>query len=108
MAGSITTNVTLHIYVENDVTELARALGVVKPGGGWAGTEEIDLDPSFIADFKVDNYDGTDSASLLVFTEYLNEFQPNKLTMNLEAEGDVRIAEMSGTAVAYYIVPVAD
>jgi len=106
VAGSVATSVTLHIYVEHDLKDLARALGHVQ-GAGWAGTEQIDLDPAFVADYKIENYDGSDAGANLIFTEYINELSPNKLTMNLEAEGDVRIGELTGTAASYYIIPAA-
>ena len=106
--GTVGTEVTLNIYVEDDITELARILGTKKPvSGGWVGSEVIELDPSVVADLKVENYDGATTGSTLLFTEYINEFQPGTLNPNLDAEGDVRIAELSGTADSYYIMPAA-
>jgi hypothetical protein len=40
-------------------------------------------------------------------TEYINEFKPFRLSPPLEAEGDVRIAEVSGAAYSYYMIPEA-
>lgn len=106
VAGQITTDVTLNVYVEHDIQELARFLGNVKPAT-WAGTEQIELDPTKIADLKIENYAGITVGSACLFTEYINQFKPLNLQIPLDAEGDVRIAELSGTAVAYYIVPTA-
>ena len=106
VAGQITTEVTLNVYVEHDIQELARFLGTVKPAT-WVGTENIQLDPSLVADLKIENYAGITVGSALLFTEYINEFKPLNLGIPLDAEGDVRIAELSGTAVAYYIIPAA-
>jgi len=103
--GSITTDITLNIYVEDDVEEVARILGTIMPGGGWAGTEVIQLDPTFIADLKIENYDGADAGAALLFTEYINRFRPSRFSIPEDAEGDVRIAELSGSATAYYIIP---
>lgn len=107
VAGQITTDITLNVYVEDDIEELARFLGTVRPGGGFAGTEVIQLDPTKIADLKIENYDGITVGSALLFTEYINQFKPLNLGVPLDAEGDVRIAELSGTATAYYIIPTA-
>ena len=107
IAGAITTDVTLNIYVEDDIEEVARILGTVMPGGGWVGTEVIDLDPTFIADLKIENYDGPDTGAALLFTEYINRFKPMRFSIPEDAEGDVRIAELSGAATAYYIIPEA-
>jgi hypothetical protein len=107
--GSITTDVTLNIYVEDDVEEIGRVLGTVMPGGGWVGggAEVIQLDPTFIADLKIENYDGADAGANLLFTEYINRFRPTRFSIPEDAEGDVRICECSGSAVAYYIIPEA-
>lgn len=107
VAGQITTDVTLNIYVEDDIEELARFLGTVRPGGGWVGTEKIQLDPTKVADLKIVNFNGITTSASILFTEYINQFKPLNLGMPLDAEGDVRIAELSGTATAYYIIPAA-
>lgn len=107
VAGTVTTDVTLNLYVENDIQEVAYMLGQTMPGGGWAGTEVIELDPSKLIDMKVENFNGITVGSALLFTEYINRFRPLRLSINLDAEGDVRIAELSGSASAYYIVPEA-
>lgn len=106
--GAAKTTVTFQVYLDDDVSELARALGEVKPGGGWTGSEEIDLDPDFVADYKIENYDGSDPGAALLFTEYINEFRGNKLTPSLGADDDSRMADVSGTAYSYYIIPEAD
>ena len=105
--GTVGTEVTLNLYIEDDIGELGRLLGQPMPGGGWVGTEVIQLDPSVKADLKVENYDGATTGAALLWTEYINEFQPGTLNPNLDAEGDVRIAELSGTADSYYIMPTA-
>lgn len=107
VAGQVETNFSLQIYVEGSIEELARALGTVRPGGGWVGTEEIQLDPTKIADLKIVNYDGITIAANIDFIEYINEFRPMRLAPPLDADGDVRIAELSGSAVSYYIIPAA-
>jgi len=106
--GTVSTDVTVNFYLEDDVEEVAHLLSVVKPvSGGWTGNEVIQLDPSKKIDMKIENYNGATTGAALLFTEYINEFQPGNLTPNLDAEGDVRIVELSGTAKSYYIIPVA-
>jgi hypothetical protein len=105
--GPITHKATIEVYVENDLEELARVLGFVKPGGGWVGTETIKLDPTKVIDFKIENYDGITTAAVLDSTEYLNKFRPSSLEMTLDSAGDVRIANIQGVTDDYYITPRA-
>lgn len=107
VAGQVKTEVTLQMYLEDDLEEVAHLLGFVRPGGGWAGTENIKLDPTKIIDLKLESYDGVTVGSALLFTEYINEFRPMNFSIPEDASGDVRIAELSGSCVAYYIVPEA-
>lgn len=107
VAGQIATDVTINLYVEDDIEELGRILGTVMPGGGWTGAEVIELDPTKVADLKIVNYDGITLAANVLFTEYINRFKPSKFSIPEDAEGDVRIAELSGSAEAYYILPEA-
>lgn len=107
VAGNATYNCTVSVYVEENLKELALILGDVRPGGGWAGTETIEFDPTVKIDLKVETYDGITGTSALLFTEYFNEFSPTRLSMNLEAEGDARMAEIQGGIVNWYIVPAA-
>lgn len=107
LAGNITTDVTVQVYVEDDIEELAKMLGTTRPGGGWVGTEVIQLDPTKVIDIKINNYNGVTTAASVLFVEYINAFKPMGLSINLDAEGDVRIADLSGAATAYYIIPAA-
>lgn len=106
-AGAKKTAVTIDLYVEDDFSEVARICGTPKPGGGWTGSEEIELDTDFEADYKIENYDGTETTAAIVATEYINQFRPARLGPPLDAEGDVRIASFSGSARSYYIIPAA-
>lgn len=106
--GAITTEVTLRVYVDDDLQEVARVLGIRKPSGGWIGNEVIELDPTDVGDFKIENYDGATTAATLKFTEYINRFKPGRLSMGLDAEEEGgRFADVSGAADAYYIIPAA-
>ena len=106
--GAITTDVTLRVYVDDDLQEVARVLGTARPGGGWVGDEQIELDPTDVGDFKIENYDGATAAATLKFTEYINRFKPGRLSMGLDAEEEGgRFADLSGAADAYYITPAA-
>lgn len=105
IGGQVTTDVTLQVYVDDNLDEVARMLGFIKPSGGWLGTEEVQLDPTKLGDLKIENYDGTTVGSSLLFTEYINRFRPLNFSIPEDADGDVRIAELSGSCVAYYIIP---
>lgn len=106
-SGAITTDVTVQIYLENNVEELGRFLGFTRPPGGWLGTEEITLDPTRVVDIKVENFDGVTATSNLVFTEYANAFNPANMAVGLDADSDARVGDVSGSAATYYIIPVA-
>jgi len=105
--GSIKTEVTLRMYYDHDVQEIAAVLGYRKPGGGWLGTELIQLDPSKVSDFKVENFDGATATANLVSVEYINRFKPGRFNPPLDAdEAGGRTVELSGSADGYYIIPV--
>jgi hypothetical protein len=104
-AGAPVVAVNLAVYLDDDIEELGRLLGSVRPPGGWTGSEVIQLDHTKVADLKVVNFDGTDYKANVLFTEYINGFRPTLLSPPLDADGDVRIVELSGSAVAYYIIP---
>lgn len=107
--GALTTEMSVRLYTDHDMKEVARLLGVVKPGGGWDGTESIQLDPTKIADLKIENYDGADTDASLLSTEYINRFKPGKFTHGLDADEEGgRFVDVSGSADAYYIEPEAD
>jgi len=105
VAGQITTDVTLQVYVDDNLDEVARMLGFVRPGSGWSGSEVIKLDPTKVSDLKLESYNGVTAGSTLLYTEYINQFRPMNFSVPEDADGDVRIAELSGSCASYYIVP---
>lgn len=106
VAQTVKTDFNVQVYVEDDLTELARIMaGEVRPGGGWLGTEELQLDPTIVHNFKIVNFDGITTDSNILFTEYINSWQASGATIALESEGDVRFAELPGAASSYYIIP---
>lgn len=105
--GSITTDITMRLYFDNDVEEVARVLGVIKPAT-WVGSETIQLDPTLVSDFKIVNFDSATIGAAEKFTEYINHFAPGKLSPALDAdENGGRVVDLSGAAAAYYIIPAA-
>lgn len=107
VGGQVTTDVTLQVYLDSNLDEVAKALGYNRPGGGWVGTEVITLDPTLISDLKIESYDGTTVGAALLFTEYIYSFRPMNFSIPEDADGDVRIAELSGSCASYYIMPTA-
>lgn len=107
VGGAVTHDITVQMYVENNWAEVARILGYARPGGGWAGTEVIQLDPTRVIDLKIENYTALTTGGSSVMTEYINRFNPQTLSPALDADGDARLADLSGAAVAYYIIPTA-
>lgn len=108
IANAVATDVAVQVYFEDNLKEVARILGGdVRPGGGWVGTEEIELDTTVVHNFKVESYNGITVGAALLFTEYVNSWKANGVGTPLDAEGDVRIAEFSGAAASYYIIPAA-
>lgn len=107
VGGAVTHDITVQLYVEQNWDEIAHVLGYPRPGGGWAGTETIQLDPTRYIDLKIENYDGLTTAATVKSTEYINRFNPQTLSPSLDADGDARTADVSGAAAAYYIIPTA-
>ena len=107
VGGQVETDVTLQTYMDTGLEELALLMGVEKPGGGWVGTEELDLDPTLLVDIKIVNYEGTDVGDSPVSAEFVNRFRPLNFSNPEDADGDGRIVDISGKAVAYYIIPEA-
>ena len=108
VANTLKTDAEVHVYVEDNLTEVAAIMaGLTRPGGGWVGTEEIQLDTTIVHNFKVENYDGITTAAALKNVEYLTGWQSSGLGAPLEAEGDVRIFTFPGAASSYYIIPAA-
>jgi len=107
VGGQVTTSVTLQVYMDNNLEEVARVLGIKRPSGGWIGTETIRLDPTRVSDLKIESYDGVDVGADLLYTEMIYGFRPTGFSVPEEAEGDVRIAEINGSCSAYYIIPKA-
>lgn len=107
IAGPATIAANVQVYVEDNLKEVALFLGTERPGSGWVGNERLQFDPTVKLDLMVINYDGVTASALPTFVEYLNEWAPSSFSMNLEAEGDVRIAEFQGACAAWYLEPVA-
>jgi hypothetical protein len=105
--GTKAHNVTVDIYVEDTLAEVAVLMGTALPPGGWVGNEAIELNTDLKHDLIVENYATRDVGSALLWTEYLYGFKPSSVTMNLDAEGDVRIAQFKGVSDRYYITPEA-
>jgi hypothetical protein len=99
-------SMTVELYADDDLDELGRALGMTRSLSGWVGSEQIALDPTVIVNWRIDNYDGVEPDSVLLFREYVNHFQPTTMEMAL-ATDEVRIVAINGVAGAYYIIPEA-
>lgn len=105
---TVATDFNVQIYAEDNLKEVARIMGgQVRPGGGWAGTEVIELDPTVVHNFKIENYDGPTAAAVLLSTEYINSWTASGAGAPLESEGDVRIWDFPGSADSFYIIPAA-
>lgn len=98
-------HLTVELYADSDLDEVSRILGF-EHDGGWAGNEQITLDSERVVDWKIENYDGVEGSSALLFVEYINHFRPSSLEMALAVD-DVRMAVFNGVADAYYIMPEA-
>ena len=108
VGGSTKVEVTLTLYTEANLDEVARALGVIRPGAGWLGTEQITLDPTVcIGDFKEESYSGTAvGVDTPVHIKYIDDFYGTSISDGWDADGDVRTIEIKGTAARYYMTPV--
>lgn len=100
--GTVTTDLSVQIYMEDDVEELALFFG----DATYTAGETIQLTGTSIVDVMIENYDDVTATATPLFVEYINRFRPLNLAINLDAEGDVRVADISGAASAYYIIKV--
>lgn len=107
VGGTVITDVTIGMYVDNDIVQIAEALGQPKVTT-WAGTEEIRLDPTKVRDFMIIHYDGdTVNTSKAKFVEYLNAFRPFGVSKPWESGGDAEEIELTGSVYDWYMMPVA-
>lgn len=107
LGGVISHTGTIEVYGQQRMEEVARALGFVKPGGGWAGTEVVELEPTFAADYKVVNFTGEDADATITSIEYFNRFKPTSFQGDLNPDIDARVFVITGNAAAWYIEPEA-
>lgn len=107
IGGTIENSVALRVYWEDNIAEVAAALGQPR-SGSWAGTETIDLDPSILVDVMIIGYDLLDEATAAAkHVEYINAIRPTALRAGISADGDARIAEITGSPATWYITPMA-
>lgn len=108
VGGSTKVEVTLTLYTDANLDEVARSLGVIRPGGGWVGSEQIELDPSVcVGDFKEESYNGTTVGATLVHTKYVDNFYGSSISDGWDSENEARTVEIKGTAGRYYLTPAA-
>jgi hypothetical protein len=73
-SSAVGTDVTMTLYYDDTMDELAAVLGQRKPVSGWVGNEKIQLDTTKYSNFKIVGFDGTAAASNIVSNEYLIRF----------------------------------
>lgn len=98
-------DVTLGVYLQNNLSEIALVLNQARPGGGWTAGSTVKLDSTLTVDIKLENYDGTAGTSVSQFAEYINNFRPLTLSIPIEADGNARTAQIRGSADAFYLMP---
>ncbi len=100
-------SVAIEIYTEKDPDQLALILaGTLKPGGGWAGTEKLFLNPTITAyDLTVDQYNaasGTNDTLVGVWT--MKNFKPTSLDLNVQSDNPATIT-INGEMEDFYLTP---
>lgn len=105
--GAASHRVNAAIYTEGNMEELAAVLGVVRPGGGWLGSEIIKLDPSLKSDFMAVRYDANNATGIPKSVQYVNAFIPGSLEITVEAGTNDEIATINGSCASHYIMPIA-
>ncbi len=103
-------SVSIEIYAERDPAQMAQLLGgSTKPvSGGWAGTEELRLNPTVAAfDLFVDVYEtATGSGDVLAGTWTLDNFKPSSLSVPVQAD-NVVTHTINGEIDDLYYTPAA-
>lgn len=105
--GAATHRVTAAIYTQGNLAEVAAILGIPRPGGGWVGTEVIKLDPSKAVDFIAVRYDSNSTTGVPKSVQYVNSFKGGSFELGTEAGTNDEIANINGSCVSHYIMPVA-
>lgn len=99
-------SVDIEIYTEFDPSQLAALLGgTAKPGsGGWAGTEQLRLNPSVAAfDLTLEVYKtalGTSDSLAGIWT--MDNFKPTSLDLNVQSENSSTITINGECADIFY------
>lgn len=108
IGGTVENSITLRVYWENNITEVATLLGQPKPGNGWSASTYVELDPTKAVDVMMIGYDVIDTSTAVAkHVEYINAFRPITLRGSMAADGDARIAEITGSPTTWYIEPMA-
>lgn len=100
--------VQVQFYAEHDPAQLGAFLGVDKPGtGGWVGTEELRLNTTLPGyDLTIEIYDENSGDAVLEGIWTLENFKPNQMGFNVEAD-NVTMFNLSGDVDDIYLIPEA-
>ena len=104
-AGPNQNTVTIEVYVDDNLYDLARVLGIEPPGGGWTGSETIKLNPSVTAyDLTIEQYDVNDSTGTLKAVWTLKGCTPSQFSPDITADSEVT-AQIQVTCEDIYVTP---
>lgn len=103
-------SVAIEIYTEKDPDQLAMLLaGTQKPGGGWAGSEKLFLNPTITAyDLSLDQYNAaTGTNDVLVGTWTMKNFKPTSLDLNVQSDNPATLT-INDEMEDFYLGPKTD
>ena len=102
VAGSRKVDVTLRLYVDATMENVARVLGIKKPAD-WV-TEVIKLNPAREIDFVIDGYATTAQGSGAIHNIYIDNFSGRSLKGGLKSS-DAVMVEITGVATDVWMDP---
>lgn len=107
-AGDVQHQVTMRLYVDSDLKETARILGVKKPGtegtAAWGTATLIRLDTTEILQVRVDGYNDTTGTGTVQHTWYMADFSPRSMQTGIQSNNP-HLIEVRGIASDVYADP---
>jgi hypothetical protein len=102
VAGSRKVDVTFRLYVDANLENVARVLGIKKPAS-WA-SEVIRLSPNRVIDFVIDGYSSSASGATVVHNIYIDDFSGRSVKGGLKSN-DAVMLEVTGVATDVWSDP---
>ena len=104
IASNVKHALDMEVYMQLNLSEQGRLLGYVRPGGGWLGTETIQVQPDvIIGDFKEEQYHTSGATpNSPVSIRYFIGVRITSFNEALSFDQKARSVKLTGTAQQVY------